>query len=277
MTTWAIGDVHACLDDLRELLARIEFEPDRDRLLFVGDLVNRGPRSADTLRFVRDLGDRAISVLGNHDLHLLATAADVRAPRRKDSFADVLAAPDRAELLAWLRRRPLLHHDAESRFTIVHAGLHPAWDLATARQLAGEIEGILRGPDFAGLLASMYGDHPAAWSPGLSGHERHRLAINSFTRMRYCRPDGSLDFRDSGPPGSQSAGLLPWFEIPGRANADLHIVFGHWSALGCFRGCGVHGLDSGCFWGNALTALCLDDPETVVQIRCSAVSRSASR
>ncbi len=269
MTTWAIGDVHACLDELQALLERIDFHPERDRLWFVGDLVNRGPHSAATLRFVRDLGDAAVVVLGNHDLHLLAAAHGSRTPRGKDTFDDVLDAPDREALLDWLRRRPLLHHDAELGFTLVHAGLPPVWDLATAQQLAGEVEALLRAPDYAQVFTWMYGDEPAAWSPALAGTERHRFAINAFTRMRYCTVDGELDFGPSGPPGSQPADLRPWFDVPGRANADLRIVFGHWSTLGYRHQAGTYGLDAGCLWGGALTALCLDDPARVVQLDCT--------
>ena len=269
MTTWAIGDVHACRDELQALLERIRFDAARDHLCFVGDLVNRGPHSAATLRFVRALGDAATVVLGNHDLHLLAAASGHRTPRSKDTFDDVLAAPDRDELLDWLRHRPLLHHDADRGFTLAHAGLHPAWDLVTAQGLAREVEAQLRAPDYDRVFTWMYGDDPAAWSPELAGPERHRFAINAFTRMRYCTAEGRLDLKASGPPGTQPAGLLPWFEVPGRANADLRIVFGHWSTLGYAARTGVYALDSGCLWGGALTALCLDDPDTVVQLDCT--------
>lgn len=267
MSTWAIGDVHGCRDALRRLLDRIGFTPDRDRLWFVGDLVNRGPDTLATLRFVRDLGDAAICVLGNHDLHLLATAAGIRR-RGKDRFDELLAAADRDELLDWLRRRALLHHDSGLGFTLVHAGLHPDWDLATARALAAELEEILRAPGYRRLFDYMYGDEPSRWSPDLTVTERHRLAINVFTRMRYCTVDGRIDLGPSGPPGSQPAGLVPWFEVPGRASADLRIVFGHWSSLGRTARAGVHGLDSGCCWGGALSALRLDDGEHLVQVEC---------
>lgn len=268
MTTWAIGDVHACLDDLERLLAHIDFSADRDRLWFVGDLVNRGPQSLATLRFVRDLGERAVCVLGNHDLHLLATAAGSRRKRRKDRFGEVLNAPDRADLLAWLRARPLLHHDAGLGFTLVHAGIHPAWDLATASGLAREVERILRGPDHAALFEYMYGNEPARWSPRLSDSARHRVVINTFTRMRYCHADGTLDFSEKGPPGSQMPDLMPWFEVPQRANADLRIIFGHWSTLGYMHRRGVYSLDTGCYRGGTLSALCLDDPDTLVRVEC---------
>lgn len=269
MTTWAIGDVHGCRAELDRLLERLRFDPAADRLWFVGDLVNRGPDSLGCLRRVRDLGDAAVTVLGNHDLHLLATTTGDRRPRAKDRFDDILAAPDRAALLDWLRHRPLLHHDRDLGFTLVHAGLHPAWTLATAQALAREVEGMLRGPDYAEMFAWMYGDGPAHWSPELGATERWRFVINAFTRMRYCAPDGRLDLDESGPPGSQAPGLLPWFDVPGRASADQRIVFGHWSTLGYCARNGAFGLDSGCLWGGALTALCLDDPAHVVQLDCA--------
>ena len=273
MTTWAIGDVHACLDDLHRLLERIGFNAHHDCLWFVGDLVNRGPHSLETLRFVRDLGASAITVLGNHDLHLLARAHGARDPRSKDRFDAVLAAPDRHELFDWLRSRPLLHHDARLGFTLVHAGLHPAWDLATARGLAREVEERLQAPDYAEVFTWMYGNEPAQWSPVLAGEDRLRLAINAFTRMRYCHPDGSLDLDQSGPPGSQPPDLTPWFDMPGRAHRDLRLVFGHWSTLGYVHRNGVHALDSGCLWGGALTALNLDDGATVAQVDCAGAMR----
>lgn len=268
MTTWAIGDVHACLDELQQLLARIAFDPAADQLWFVGDLVNRGPQSLATLRFVRALGERAITVLGNHDLHLLAAATGARQPRSKDNFDAILAAPDREQLLDWLRHRPLLHADDKLGFTLVHAGLHPHWDRALAHRLAGEVEAELRAPDFADLFTWMYGNEPASWSAALTGRERLRFAINTFTRMRYCHADGTLDFSESGPPGSQPEHLVPWFDLPDRVAIDTQIVFGHWSSLGYVHRNGVHGLDAGCMWGNALTALNLDDGETVVQVAC---------
>ncbi len=269
MTTWAIGDLHGCHDDLCRLLERIGFDPARDRVWFVGDLVNRGPDSLACLRTVRELGDTAVCVLGNHDLHLLARAAGARTPRSKDRFDAILDAPDRAELLDWLRRRPLLHHDGELGYTLVHAGLHRDWDLTTARRVATEVENILRADDYERLFDYMYGDEPEQWSPSLTGEARIRCAVNIFTRMRYCRPDGSLDLGPTGPPGTQPEGLLPWFELPGRANAGLRIVFGHWSTLGYHAAHGVHALDSGCLWGGRLTALALEPEPRVVQVECS--------
>lgn len=268
MTAWAVGDLHGCLHEFERLLARIGFDLARDRLWLVGDLVNRGPDSLGCLRRVRALGDAAITVLGNHDLHLLATAAGVRRKPGKDTFDAVLAAPDRDDLLDWLRRRPLLHHDPALGFTMVHSGLHRDWDIATARALAAEVEAELARPDCGGLFDYMYGDQPDQWSPALAGADRIRCIINVLTRMRFCRGDGSIDLDPTGPPGSQPAGLVPWYEVHGRASAGERIVFGHWSQLGYHHHDGVHALDSGCLWGGRLSALNLDDPTELVQIDC---------
>ena len=260
MAVYAIGDLQGCLDPLRRLLDRIAFDPARDRLWFTGDLVNRGPASLETLRFVRSLGELAITVLGNHDLHLLAMAwADSRPRKKRDTLDDVLAAPDRDELLEWLRRRPLLHHDPAVGYTIVHAGLPPQWDLADARAAAAELEAVLGSDRFVDFLRQMYGDQPAAWDPGLAGIERLRFIVNAFTRMRYLRPDGSLEFDNKGPLSSAGEELIPWFRFPGRRSAGLSMVFGHWSTLGEIAHEGAFSIDTGCVWGGRLTALRLDD------------------
>lgn len=266
MAVFAIGDVQGCEAALRELLERIRFNPDEDRLWFAGDLVNRGPHSLEVLRFVRGLGESAISVLGNHDLHLLATAAGIRPPC--EDLRPVLEAEDGPDLLDWLRRRPLLHHDEDLGYVIVHAGLHPQWTLDCAIGYAREVEEILAGDHYAELLASMYGNRPAHWSEKATESERRRLIINIFTRMRYLAADGSLDFRHNGPPGSQPDGLLPWFEAPGRRNREEYILFGHWSTLGRVEAPGIYPLDSGCVWGGKLTALRLDDEGGWYSIPC---------
>lgn len=258
MPIYAIGDVQGCFEELQALLERVHFEPARDQLWLTGDLVNRGPRSADVLRFVMGLGEHAISVLGNHDLHLLAVAMGHRRRGKSDTFADVLEARDRDALLDWLRHRPLLHHDDALRFTLVHAALLPQWDLADARVLASEVEAVLRGPHHREFLSHMYGDAPESWSDSLIGWDRLRIIVNTFTRLRYCDREGRMDLTPVGAPGSQPGHLLPWFQVPARRSHRLNIVFGHWSTLGAWCGNGVVALDSGCQWGGALTAVRLD-------------------
>jgi bis(5'-nucleosyl)-tetraphosphatase (symmetrical) len=268
MAVYAIGDVQGCYDALLHLLETLRFDPARDRLWFCGDLVNRGPLSLGVLRLVHSLGDRALSVLGNHDLTLLAVAAGCRQPRHKDTFHAILAAPDREPLLEWLRCCPMLHHDDSLGFTLVHAGLPPPWDLSQAQHCAAELETVLRGPGYRDFLARMFGSEPRRWRSDLAGVDRLRFTVNSLTRMRYCHADGSLDFSHKGAPGSQPAGLSPWFELPERRNADLRLVFGHWAALGYYRAPGIYALDSGCVWGGRLTAVCLNEPERVYSVPC---------
>lgn len=258
MAIYAIGDVQGCYEPLRRLLDLLRFDPTADRLWLVGDLVNRGPQSVEVLRLVRELGERAITVLGNHDLTLLAVAAGQVQPKKKDTFQMVLDAPDSAELLDWLRRRPLLHHDAALGFTLVHAGLPPQWDLALAQRCAAELAATLRGPQYEDFLAHMFGGEPRSWRDDLAGYDRLRFIVNALTRMRFCTLAGELNFTDKGPPGSQGAGLWPWFTLPNRRSAELRIVFGHWAALDYYRAPGVYALDSGCVWGNRLTAIRLD-------------------
>ncbi|HXH03745.1 MAG TPA: symmetrical bis(5'-nucleosyl)-tetraphosphatase [Candidatus Competibacteraceae bacterium] len=260
MAVYAIGDVQGCLDPLRRLLDKLRFDPAHDRLWLTGDLVNRGPDSVGVLRLVRGLGAAALSVLGNHDLSLLAVAEGHVKTSKKDTYQSVLEAPDRDQLLDWLRRLPLLHHDAGLGLTLVHAGLPPQWDLSAALARAGEVEATLQGDEYREFLAHMFGREPLAWHDGLSGWERLRYIVNALTRMRYCHADGRLDLSQKGPLGSQPAHLLPWFRMPGRKSAALTIVCGHWAALGYHREPGLIALDTGCVWGNRLTALRLDAP-----------------
>ena len=258
MAVYAIGDVQGCYDELRRLLDRLDFDPGRDRLWLTGDLVNRGPGSLATLRFIRGLGDAAVTVLGNHDLHLLALAAQRKSTLRPgDTLAETLAAPDRDELLHWLVRRPLLHEDSTVDFVMIHAGLPPQWDLPLARSLAREVESVLVNaePDF---YSRMYGDEPAAWDPTLAGMDRLRFAINCFTRLRYCTAAGRLLMKLKGPPDTAPPHALAWFSVPGRRSLGTRIVFGHWSALGFRAADGVYSLDTGCVWGGSLTALRID-------------------
>jgi bis(5'-nucleosyl)-tetraphosphatase (symmetrical) len=269
MAVYAIGDLQGCIDPLRRLLDHVRFDPSSDHLWFCGDLVNRGPGSLHTLRFVKSLGESAVAVLGNHDLHLLAVAYDPqRTARNKDTLEDILCASDRDELLEWLRRRPLLHHDPSPGYTMVHAGLPPDWDLDDAKGAARELEAVLAGPDFISFLRDMYGDRPDRWSPGLTGMDRLRFIVNCFTRLRYCHPDGRIELDEKGPPDRAAPGLVPWFRIPGRRSRLLKIVFGHWSTLGPVDDEGVFALDTGCVWGGRLTALRLDGPPRRIHVEC---------
>ena len=270
MAVYAIGDIQGCYGQLRDLLERLAFDPARDRLWFSGDLVNRGPQSLEVLRFVRDLGDRAVTVLGNHDLHLLAISSGNDRKKEDASLNAILSAPDRDDLLYWLSHRPLMHADTDLDFCMVHAGLPPQWDIDTALACAREVETVLQDEKAsADLFARMYGNRPDLWSERLEGMDRWRYIINCFTRVRYCDLDGRLGLKDKGPPGSQSAGLLPWFKIPGRRSAGRRIAFGHWSTLGYLATDNVWALDTGCLWGGALTALRLDvDPPVPVQLKC---------
>lgn len=254
MATYAIGDVQGCYASLCRLLDEIRFDPVRDDLWFTGDLVNRGPDSAAVVRFVAELGDRAVTVLGNHDLHLLAVAAGAARPSREDELADILGADDSEHLLTWLSARPLFHYDPELGYGLVHAGLLPAWSIETAQACAREVEVYIRARS-ADFFRHMYGDTPTRWSDNLTGTDRVRLIVNAFTRLRYCHPDGTVDYRHKGPPGSQPPPLLPWFKVPDRASRARRIIFGHWSALGLWDGDDVVGLDTGCLWGGRLTAL----------------------
>ncbi|HHM04162.1 MAG TPA: symmetrical bis(5'-nucleosyl)-tetraphosphatase [Gammaproteobacteria bacterium] len=259
MATYAIGDIQGCFDELCTLLERFHFDPQRDRLWFAGDLVNRGPQSTDTLRFVKELGSAAVTVLGNHELHLLAIAAGVTEPRPLDTFLDVLEAPDADHLLHWLRHQPLIHCDARQGFTLLHAGLPPQWDLATARARAAEVEGVLRGPDHESFFRHMYGNGPNRWSPDLDKWARLRFITNCFTRLRLCSTEGELALEHKGAPDRKNQRFMPWFEVPGRKSAGNKILFGHWSTLGRHVSNQAYCLDSGCVWGGKLSALRLED------------------
>ena len=268
MAVYAIGDIQGCYDELQDLLALIQFDPQNDRLWFAGDLVNRGPKSLETLRFVRDLGDVAITVLGNHDLHLIAAVYGKPLDQDDHTLDAILAAPDRDELVDWLRCRPLLHHDAGLGYTLVHAGLPPQWDLATAQRCAREVETVLCSDRIKDFLAHLYGNKPRRWSRKLQGWDRLRFIVNSLTRMRYCDHKGRLKMKPKGPPGTQPPTLMPWFDVPGRDSRDMHIIFGHWSTLGIPRKPGVYPIDSGCLWGGQLTALRIDTRPTRISLPC---------
>jgi len=267
MATYAIGDVQGCFEQLQALLRAIGFDRGRDRLWFVGDLVNRGPASLATLRFVRDLGESAATVLGNHDLHLLALAQGFAKPRADDTLDDVLTAPDRDELLDWLRRLPMIR--VENRNVLVHAGLLPQWSVAKAKTLAAEVEAKLRGPGYRDFLAQLYGSRPERWSDDLQGTDRLRVIANAMTRMRFCTPEGAMEFHSKGEATQAPPGYLPWFEVESRESADHTLICGHWSALGLRMRPALLLLDSGCVWGGKLSAVRLED-RRLYQVPCAA-------
>ncbi len=253
MATYAIGDVQGCYDELHALLGRVGFDRARDRLWFVGDLVNRGPKSLEVLRFVRELGDCAIVVLGNHDLHLITQHEGFERRRADDTFVDVLGSPEAKELVDWLRCRPMMH--AEGNWAMVHAGLLPQWSIQSSLALAKEVEAALRAPNYRDFLANMYGSKPERWDESLAGWDRLRVIVNAMTRMRFCTPDGAMEFRSTGK--NAPAGYVPWYEA--RSGSEPALVFGHWSALGLKLDARLAGLDTGCVWGGTLTALRLED------------------
>jgi len=269
MAVYAIGDIQGCFDELLQLLDKINFDPSDDQLWFCGDLVNRGPKSLETLRFVKGLGDSAITVLGNHDLHMLAKAYGHGKQLDKDTLDPIFEAQDRDELLGWLHCQPLIHHDPQLNWTLVHAGLVPQWDLATAKACAAELEAKLRGDDYMEFIQVMYGNLPDRWSEDLEGIDRLRFITNVFTRIRFCYPDGTLELKAKGALGSQKEGTIPWYEVPGRKTEQERIVFGHWSTLGVGMRKNTLALDGGCLWGGQLVAARLDCGEPqLISIDC---------
>ena len=265
MATYAIGDLQGCFNELQQLLDTIQFDPINDKLWLVGDLVNRGPDSLATLRWVKGMGDSVITVLGNHDLNLLVVAGGFVPPHRNDTIQDILEAPDREELLDWLRHQRMLH--VENNFVMVHAGLLPQWDIAQAQALAGEVESALRSEHYLEFVAQMYGNLPIQWQDGHLGMERLRIITNAMTRMRFCTPQGEMEFTHKGKPDNPPEGYLPWFQVPNRASSDATIICGHWSALGLRLEHNFMALDSGCLWGGELSAVRLEDRQ-VFQIPC---------
>lgn len=280
MAIYAIGDIQGCYDDLQQLLKKISFNSDRDKLWFTGDLVNRGPKSLETLRYIHSLGDNAIVVLGNHDLHLLATVFHHEKPGKKDTIHDVLEAPDRDLLMEWLIHRPLIHVDKETNMTMVHAGLHPDWSIDKASSLAREVEQVLQSNKHHHFFKHMYGDKPHMWSEDLQGWARLRYITNILTRLRYCNAKGEIALGIKGVPGTQPEGLHPWFEIETRASREDHIIFGHWSTLVLAKNTtfeNVYPLDTGCLWGGELVAMRIDtENHELARINCPGSSKPAS-
>lgn len=272
MSTYAIGDIQGCYDQLRRLLDRIAFDSARDTLWLVGDLVNRGSQSHRVVRFVESLGARAITVLGNHDLALLVVAAGVKKPHRTDTFGDILAAPDRDELLDWLRRQKMMH--AADGYAMVHAGLLPQWSIAQAMALAQEVETALRGPGYLDFVRNMYGNEPLRWRDDLAGFDRLRVITNAMTRMRLATSDGVMEFSHKTGLQNLPPGFMPWYDVPQRASRGTPVIFGHWAALGLVVREDVIALDSGCVWGRALSAMRLED-RRIVQCDCGELTGTA--
>jgi bis(5'-nucleosyl)-tetraphosphatase (symmetrical) len=266
MAIYAVGDIQGCYVELQQLLKQIQFDPAQDKLWLVGDLVNRGPDSLAVLRLVKSLGDSAITVLGNHDLHLLAVAEGAAELHRSDTLDEILHAPDRDELLLWLRQQRFFY--AADDWVLVHAGLAPQWSVQQAAQLAFEVETALRGDDYAVFLARMYGNTPNSWDDELTGYKRLRVITNAFTRMRICTAQGDMEFKFKGEVEKIPADYLPWFDVPQRKSQDATIIFGHWSALGLKVLPNVIALDTGCLWGGPLTAIRLDNRE-IIQVPCA--------
>lgn len=260
MSTYLIGDIHGCYDELQSLLQQVSFDPQHDTLWLTGDLVARGPASLDVLRYVKSLGSAARIVLGNHDLHLLAVHAGISRNKPKDRLNPLLAADDADMLIDWLRRQPLLQVDEEKKLVMAHAGITPQWDIETAKRCAADLEKVLASGSYTLFLDAMYGDMPNNWTPDLSGMARLRFSVNALTRMRYCFPKGQLDMICKESPDQATPPLKPWFLIPGPVTRDYTVVFGHWASLeGKGTPEGIIGLDTGCCWGGDLTMLRWED------------------
>ncbi len=273
MAIYAIGDLQGCYDPFCRLLDKLKFDPLNDRLWLVGDLVNRGPNSLACLRAIKQLDKAVICVLGNHDITLLLAGVGLvrQEKNNKDNLEPVLAAPDREELLNWLRQQPLIHYDSSLNTALVHAGLAPQWSISQAIDLANEVHAALRSDDYKTFLQDLFGDKSDYWRDHLTGRERLRVIVNFFTRVRCCHFSGKLDFGFKKTLQECPEHLIPWFRFPQRKSLDTRIIFGHWAALGCYREANVIALDSGCVWGNQLTAIRVDTEteSPFIQIACS--------
>ncbi|MGB3386098.1 MAG: symmetrical bis(5'-nucleosyl)-tetraphosphatase [Marinomonas sp.] len=263
MATYVIGDLQGCLTPLIELLKQIDYRQEDDQLWFAGDLINRGPESLETLRFVKSLGDNGKVILGNHDLHLIAVAHGHSTLKRSDTLLEILSARDRDELIEWLRQQPLCHYDESLNTIMTHAGVPPCWTLSQTLELAKEVENQLKGNHVDDFLAVMYGNKPRMWKDSLVGMDRLRAITNYLTRMRFCDPHSKLDLKSKEGPNTAQAGYAPWFTYPSKLPENCHIVFGHWAALeGITNQDKIHALDTGCVWGGSLTALRLEDKQS---------------
>jgi len=270
MSTYAIGDVQGCFKELLQLLDKINFDETNDRLWFVGDIVNRGPDSLEVLNFIIHLGETAVTVLGNHDLHMVAIAEGLMKQKKIDTLTPVLNSPDKQRLIDWIRQQKLIHYDKKLNFSMIHAGLSPQWDIYQAQELAAEVSQVLRSKDYLSFFKVMYGNKPDKWKENLTGHDRIRFIVNCFTRMRYLNDKDELNFTEKGAPGSQADHLTPWFTIDDRKSKHEKIIFGHWASLHLgnirdFTPYNVYPIDTGCLWGRELTALRLED-ETLFSV-----------
>ncbi len=264
MATYAVGDLQGCLQPLKCVLKQVNFNSEKDQLWLVGDLVNRGPESLDTLRFLKSLGPCVTTVLGNHDLHLLAIAHGQQTLRNKDTLKEILQAPDADDLIAWLLKKPLIHHDKQLGYAMVHAGIPPQWSLKKAKKLAKEVQLMLTSRQATKYFASMYGNEPYLWHDDLCGGERLRVITNYLTRMRFIYPDGSLDLTNKASPGKASPGTLPWFLHPTRKARKHKLIFGHWATLqGLVDQPHLYALDTGCVWGGGLTMMKLKNEKRI--------------
>ena len=269
MATYAIGDIQGCYDDLLRLLEKIRFDPRTDQLWFCGDIINRGPKSLETIRYIKSLGESAITVLGNHDLHFLAVAFVTDRPSKHDTFNDILQADDRDELVDWLRCQKIFHHDPELNISMVHAGLPPHWTISDAVKHAKELENILCSDESTEFFRHMYGNQPSQWNDALKGWDRYRFITNVFTRMRFCNNEGRPDFKFKGDIGTQPEHLTPWFMHRNRLTKEDEIIFGHWSTLNNVKSEKVHAIDTGCLWGGQLTALKIEkNSRALISIDC---------
>ena len=268
MATYVVGDVQGCYDPLRRLLDKLNLDFTQDQLWFAGDLINRGPKSLETLQFIISLGDNARSVLGNHECHFLATARGYKKPHRSDTFSAILASDNVEELIQWVRSRPFFYNDKKLGYSMLHAGVPPQWSMSDVKKHAAELEHVFQGDHLDDFLANMYGSEPSLWTPELSGNERLRFIINCFTRLRYCDLDGRLNLNVKGEPKAQDKNLIPWFKAPNRQTINKKIIFGHWSTLGLHQENNTICVDTGCLWGGQLTAIKLGEPEQFISTDC---------
>ncbi len=271
MSTYVIGDLQGCYQSLQQLLTKIDFSLDKDILWFTGDLVNRGPDSLKVLEFVQDLKENAVTVLGNHDLHMLAVLTGLEKPRRKDTLDEIQSSANKMKIIDWVRQQPLMHVDDTQQMVLLHAGCYPTWTIAAASQYAKEVESVLQSDQYMNFLKKMYGNQPSAWSETLTQWDRLRFITNCFTRMRYLTEDLQHDLKYKGAPKDAPTGLKPWFHYGEKVRRPYNILFGHWSTLGYLNENGVYSLDTGCLWGGKLTALKLGETPSPIMIDCAQI------